>query len=311
MDTKLIIGLIAALGGAFSLAGIAYYFISSRSRVDYRSLMGGGVGTGTAQVGEIKRRLQEDPDGKEYDKLKAATKSSSSKINNKPTLEEKFFRAGIFIDKDRADFGRLRVISLVVGALVGLGLGFGAMGSWEMGVLATVLGVLCGLQFPNTVLDRKIKARNEEIMFYLPLVIEQISIGVSSSLDVGPCLERVVTMADERDTHNAVTELVRHSQFYVKSGVSLDEAMNEVGKLSGHVELKHAFASLAQVAKHGGEISRQLNDLADAVATQRSTQVEERIKKLELAATGPVALVFVGFMIILLTGFGLQMFKAF
>ena len=63
--------------------------------------------------------------------------------------------------------------------------------------------------------------------------------------------------------------------------------------------------SLAQVARHGGEISRQLNDLADAVGNQRNTKVEEKIKKLELEATGPVALVFVGFMIILLIGFGL------
>jgi hypothetical protein len=42
----------------------------------------------------------------------------------------------------------------------------------------------------------------------LPLVIEQISIGVSSALDIGPCVTYVVEMADERGTHNAITELL-------------------------------------------------------------------------------------------------------
>ena len=69
--------------------------------------------------------------------------------------------------------------------------------------------------------------------------------------------------------------------------------------------------SLAQVAKHGGEITRQLQELADAVAGQRETKIEAKIKRLELEATGPVALVFLGFIGIVLIGFGLQLGKVF
>jgi len=148
-------------------------------------------------------------------------------------------------------------------------------------------------------------------MFYLPLVIEQISIGVSSSLDIGPCLQRVVQMADERDTHNVVTELLKYAQNYIRSGVPFEEAMVETGKASGQTELKHAFMYVAQVAKHGGEITRQLQELADSVAAQRQAYIEGRIKKLELVATGPVSLVFFGFLIILLIGFGVQLKNAF
>ena len=148
-------------------------------------------------------------------------------------------------------------------------------------------------------------------MYYLPLVIEQIAIGVSSSLDIGPCIQRVVTMADERDSHNAVTELIRVCQYYVRSGISLEDALNEVAKLSGHTELKHCFMSLAQVTKHGGEITRQLQELADAVSSQRETRIEGKIKQLELVATGPVALVFMAYLMILIVGFGIQVLKAF
>jgi len=100
-------------------------------------------------------------------------------------------------------------------------------------------------------------------------------------------------------------------QYHVKSGTTMEEALKEMGRLSGSNELKHAFVSLSQVAKHGGEISRQLQELADAVSSQRETQIEAKIKKLELEATGPVALVFAGFMGILLIGFGLQIQGAF
>jgi hypothetical protein len=65
--------------------------------------------------------------------------------------------------------------------------------------------------------------------------------------------------------------------------------------------------ALAQVARHGGEITKQLHELAEAVGSQREAQIEGKIKKLELAATGPVALVFMGFMIIILIGFGIQL----
>ena len=117
-------------------------------------------------------------------------------------------------------------------------------------------------------------------------------------------------MAEERDSHNPVTELLRFAQAYIKSGVSLQDALNEVGRQSGSNEVKHAFKALAQVARYGGEISKQLQDLSESVSSDRETKVEEKIKKLELAATAPVALVFAGFLFILLVGFGRTLLKA-
>ena len=81
--------------------------------------------------------------------------------------------------------------------------------------------------------------------------------------------------------------------------------------MSGHTELKHAFLSLSQVAKHGGEITKQLQELADAVQAQREAKIEGKIKKLELEATLPVTMVFAGFMLILLVGFFIQIKGAF
>lgn len=237
----------------------------------------------------------------------AAKKGVGKKLA--PTLEERMFQAGLFSEEQRQDFRRLQVVMPTAFGL--LGAGYGTMSSDPLNIiLYGVVGGMLGMYIPLKRLDGWIKNRQEEITFYLPLVIEQISIGVSSSLDIGPCLARVVQMADERDSHNPVTELLRFAQSYIKSGVSLQDALNEVGRQSGSNEVKHAFKALAQVARYGGEISKQLQDLSESVSSERETKVEEKIKKLELAATGPVALVFGGFLFILLIGFGTTLLKA-
>jgi Flp pilus assembly protein TadB len=237
----------------------------------------------------------------------AQRKQKSQKAGT--SLEERMFQAGLFSEEQRRDFKRLQVVMPT--ALGLLGAGYGSTGSDPLNIiLYGVVGAMLGMWFPLNRLDSWIKVRQEEILFYLPLVIEQISIGVSSSLDIGPCLARVVQMADERDSHNPVTELLRFAQAYIKSGVSLQDALIEVGRQSGSNEVKHAFKALAQVARYGGEISKQLQDLSESVSSERETKVEEKIKKLELAATGPVALVFAGFLFILLIGFGMTLLKA-
>jgi len=176
-------------------------------------------------------------------------------------------------------------------------------------MLGGLLGVILGVYLPLWIINKWIYVQHEDISYYLPLVIEQISIGVSSSLDIGPCLSRIIQMADERKSHNAVTELLKYSEFYVKSGVSLEDSLKEIGQASGHSELKHVLLALSQVAKFGGEISKQLQDLADAVGAQREAKIEERIRKLELKASGPVALVFIAYMILLFVGIGSQILK--
>lgn len=225
------------------------------------------------------------------------------------TLEERMFQAGLFSEEQRRDYKRLQVVLPTALGLAGAA--YGSQGGDPLNILLYgVVGGMLGSWIAVRRLESWIKFRQDEILFYLPLVIEQISIGVSSSLDIGPCLARVVQMADERDSHNPVTELLRFAQAYIKSGVSLQDALIEVGRQSGSNEVKHAFKALAQVARYGGEISKQLQDLSESVSSERETKVDEKIKKLELSATGPVALVFAGFLFILLIGFGMTLLKA-
>ncbi len=306
MDGLLIILVVVILLGA---GGLLFYSIMKGEAVDAGTLMGRNKPKGN-DVSSMRRRIGDDETGDELTALRSKMQKSI-KQRTRLTIEDKFFQAGLFYHKDREFFARLRIVAPVVcvGGVVLIGAATG-LGS-DLFLVALIVGGLIGYQIPFSWLDRKILRRADDILFYLPLVIEQMVVGVSASLDIAPCISTVIEMADERESHNPVTDLLKRAHFFMKQGVPMEEALTEIGKLSGHTELKHAFMSLAQVAKHGGEVSRQLQELADSVQTQRETKIDAKIKKLELEATGPVALVFAGFLIIILLEFGLQIFKAF
>lgn len=292
--------------GLLSAGTLVYLLITPRRGALHPLLDGGRSGFGSVQ--EVRKRLESDAGDDEFERLKRVTQRIDEG-KRALTLEEKFFQAGFFSDESRQKFRFLRILSPIACAVLGLIAGLVLLP--KVALITAIFGAAVGLQLPFSILDRIIARRNEEVMYYLPLVVEQLVIGISSSLDIGPCIQRVISMAEERDSHNVVTELLRHAQHYVKSGVSLEEALSEIGRLSGHTELKHVFMSLSQVSKHGGEISKQLQELADAVASQREARIEARIKTLELEATGPVGLVFLGFMGIFLIGIGMKVMEAF
>lgn len=314
MENRTILAIVA-LVLAISLFGfLVYLVLFGRRESELDVLMRTNRGGNAFDTPQAARELlEEDQDGEQFQKLKDYQRKQFRKKGNfEITMEERYYHAGIFSRRERREFERLKwLVPSCFGPMMGF-MGWYITG-WnaEFGLYGFLIGALMGLKAPSSILDRKISRRGDDMMYYLPLVIEQIAIGVSSSLDIGPCLQRVVAMADERDSHNVVTEMVKHAQHMIKSGVSLEEALMEVGTKSGNTDLKHAFMALSQVSKHGGEISRQLMELADAVAQRRESKIDEKIKKLELEATGPVALVFLGFIVILMIGFGIQLKNAF
>jgi Flp pilus assembly protein TadB len=302
MDSSAVLGLGALLLLLLLGAGFAWYTMVLPGRKSAMSSLRAQSLDETGRAGRPGQGRVE-PTQEVLQELKQNSRKKQKK-SEVVELEDKFFQAGMFSADERRIFFMWRTFTpIALAPIAGI---IGASNSAMWGIVAAILGAALGVRIPYMMLDRKIAARQEDILFYLPLVIEQIVIGVSSSLDVGPCVQRVVSMADERDSHNCVTELLRITQHYISSGVSFQEALVDIGRRSGHTELKHTFVSLAQVASHGGEVTRQLQELADAVSNQREAKIETKIKKLELAATVPVAVVFCGFLIIIVSGFGIQ-----
>ncbi len=303
MDTRLIVIIVAFV----LCAAIAGWYLL---RGQYGRSRGGNLRRAGREL-MYTEAVEDDVDAEDLaedeEELEEAPKKTAGR-KKEPSIDEKLFMAGRLTNGERRDFRQKQMLAPVVFGVVGLVLGV-FLGSADMILLGGFMGVILGVYLPLKIVNQWVAEQHEDISYFLPLVIEQISIGVSSSLDIGPCLSRIVQMADERKSHNAVTQLLKYSQFYVKSGVGLEDSLKEIGRASGHSELKHVLLALSQVAKFGGEISKQLQDLADAVGAQREAKIEERIRNLELKASGPVALVFVAYMILLFVGIGSQVLK--
>lgn len=245
-----------------------------------------------------------DEDKAIKDRLEGSQKKKRSK-RKEPTVDELLFMAGRLSQSERQAFLKKRKLAPVVFGALGLVVGV-ILGTPKTVLLGSSVGVLLGLYLPMKILRGWVKKQHEDLSYYLPLMIEQISIGVSSSLDIGPCIAQIVQMADERDSHNATTDLLKYTLFYVKSGVNLEQALVEIGQASGQTEFKQALLALSQVTKFGGEVSKQLQELADSISSQRETRIESEIRKLELKATGPVSIVFLAFVMLLGLGVAAQ-----
>lgn len=229
----------------------------------------------------------------------------------KEDLAQKLFRAGLFAPDERKKFVRKRVITFFC-AIVGCPFGFWTIfASLPMFFIGVAFGALVGYTLPLTGLERRIRSREDETMYFLPLVIEQVSIGVSSSLDIGPCITNITEMARSRGTINPVIEMFMHVERLIRSGLSLEDALIDVGEASGSMEVKHAFMFLAQCSKHGGEISKQLQELAESVTVQRQVRIEAKIAALPVKATLPLVVIFGGFFLILFSGLAVRMLSVF
>lgn len=314
MDTLQLAGILVSIF-AFGGVGVLIYNFSRGATAARQQAAGMRGLMSTPQGGVFATRSRADFDDDDDAVLDIETiKERAGRTQVKKTeatIEERLFHAGIYSPAEKRKFYLSRIIfPVILGPCLGF-VGLILMKNPAMASLFGLLGAAGGFVLPSIILDKKIAARQEVTLYYLPLVIEQISIGVSSSLDIGPCISMLVEMADERDSHNPVTEMFIHCEKLMRSGLSLEESLIEVAEANGQHEVKHAFLFLAQCAKHGGEISKQLQELADAVMVQRQTYVEGRIASLPVKATGPLAAVFAGFFGLLFAGLMVRLMEAF
>lgn len=300
-------GLVVILGVVLTVVAVGAMFwvffagSSERKNVSLRGLM---------PSGNVVPEEVSDEEMLHIEEIKRRTGSSKA-AKKSDDIKRKLFRAGFYSPKDYKNFVTKQIVVFCIAVPTVTIVLYIFKPTAMFLFIGVMLGCLIGYMYPLAKLDKAIAAREEDVMYYLPLVIEQVSIGVSSSLDVGPCIGHIVQMAEERDSHNPVTEMFVHVEKLIRSGLNLESALTEVAEANGMTEVKHAFMFLAQCARHGGEVSKQLQELADSVMSQRQVQVEARITALPVKATGPLSVVFAGFFGLIFAGLAVRIMEAF
>ena len=232
-------------------------------------------------------------------------------LHPRDSVSSRLYKAGYFSSLDRRVFYLIQAVCLLVGAIL-IPFAFyiysnDLLMSFGIFLAAGTVGWI----LPQYVLDKKIQFQEDEILYYLPLVIEQISIAIGSSLVVGTAISHIVKTAEDRNVYNPVVELFAQAQDLMRSGYSLEQSLSSISELVKIPEVEHCFMFLSQCSLHGGEISRQLQELANSISTEHHIRIQGKIQGLPVKATGPLGMVFAGFFCMALSGLAVQLLTLF
>jgi Flp pilus assembly protein TadB len=208
-------------------------------------------------------------------------------------IEEKKFRGFLLIS--------IVITCLIVSAIKGLSfLGL------SVGV---VVGLLSGYLIYQSIIRSRENAFNQEIVFFLPVVMERIVMAVEAGLDIVPALKVIDEIEIKYNISigldkklDAVTLIFRNLVELCEAGLSFEKAVNEISLKINNFALKHALVHLLVAQREGGELIFPLRELSDATQVYYQESVEEDLAKLPIKATLPLLITFAGLIVTFMTG---------
>jgi tight adherence protein C len=168
-------------------------------------------------------------------------------------------------------------IGAVVGVLVGI-----ARGTFDtMSILVFVILAVCGILFPNAMLDRAIGIRKRAVQRELPNLLDMVSTAVEAGTALSQAL--IISMDAIFGPLRKELELVNDD---IRLGRSRAEALAAMAHRVREPDLTTSVTAIVQADRLGGNISEVLQSLAQEARERRMLRAEE------IAGTLPVKMVF-------------------
>ena len=221
----------------------------------------------------------------------------------KTETTDELMRAGLLTRREQQDFRRTQKI--IIGMVAGAALGAAALlGASLQTILVPVAPLSLAIGYIISRYGLKLRAARfqDELTFYLPVVMERIVMAVESGLDILPALRVLLDLSERAETPaDPVTRLLGVAHQMTESGLPFDKALDEISDRAGAMGLRHAFVHLGLAQKEGGEIVTPLRELSDATQLYYQETVELEIAKMPVKATIPLVLTFAGLIIFFIT----------
>jgi tight adherence protein C len=162
-------------------------------------------------------------------------------------------------------------------------------------ILGPILGTF-GFMMPGIWLDRKIKARRNDIRKSLPDAIDLLTISVESGLGFDPALMRVAEKWD-----NALTREFARVLSEMRIGKPKREALREMAQRIDDDGLTVFVSSVIQADQLGVAITQVLRIQSEAMRTRRRQMAQEKAQKAPLKMLFPMAfLIFPALYVVIL-----------
>ncbi len=140
--------------------------------------------------------------------------------------------------------------------------------------LYSIILALLGLYLPDFWLRNRIKARQRDILYALPDVLDLLMVCVEAGMGFDAAVARVAERPDKRKSplHQ---ELVR-MHLEVRAGRPREEALHDLGDRTGVHELKAVVGAFVQTERLGTSLGKTLRIHAESARVKRRHRAEER-----------------------------------
>ena len=238
-------------------------------------------------------------------KLGSKVPSSETEVAN---LKTDLIRAGFRSDKALPVFYGVRILAVIVMLCMSLMVQARMPSNPTMSVALIVFGAAAGWVFPRTVLEKKVKARQETIRLSLPDALDLMVVSVEAGLGLDQAISHVAR--ELQVTHPALSEELSLVMLEMRAGKRRQDAMRNFAERTGEDEVKKLVAILIQNDRFGTSMGDSLRTHSDFLRTRRKQEAEERAGKVGVKLVFPIFFFILPSMMIVAAGPGiLQIFK--
>jgi tight adherence protein C len=233
--------------------------------------------------------------------------TSRLKSTQREALQEKLNLAGRPYGLTVGTFLTLQVISLVVFAVVGYGVAnLMGMTSTQL-ILGPIVGGVLGYLVPQSLLSRKIRMRQKDILLSLPNALDLLTISVEAGLGFDAAMARVT-----EKYHNSLAMEFTRVLNEIRLGRPRAEALDDMGKRNKVDELNTFVQAIIQSEQLGVGIANVLRIQSEEMRRRRRQRAEEQGQKAPLKMLFPmVGCIFPTLFIVLLGPAVIKVFDQF
>jgi tight adherence protein C len=211
-------------------------------------------------------------------------------------LQEQLNLAGRPWGMTASAFWFLRLLSLVLCTVLGLGLAILLSLEQPMFLLAVVGGGVAGYLLPQMILGSKVKKRQKQILLAMPSALDLLTISVEAGLSFDAALTRVA-----EKYQNPLTSEINQVLNEIRLGRPRVEALEDMARRCKVEELTNFVQAIVQSEQLGVGIANVLRIQSEEIRRRRRQRAEEQGQKAPLKMLFPmVGCIFPTLFIVLL-----------
>ncbi len=281
------------------------------------SLFSGGETRASTRLEELKDPRKRNGEGGQQNSvgtmLKMAAPTLSKAIQPKTELEQsqlkiRLSNAGFHSPHAPTLYLAVKMISLLIGGLIGGVVALLTTGLDTDGLIRFVLGAGLGFYLPELVMIILVKSRQEAIFLQTPDVLDLLVVCVEAGLGLDIALRRV---AEELvDGAPEICGEISMCNLQMQMGRPRREVLHDFGIRTGVEDVKALVGVLIQAEKFGGSVGSALRVQSESMRVKRRQMAEEKAQQTAVKMIFPLVLfIFPGIFVVLVGPAAIMMIR--